>query len=141
MSTKLEMVVGFLFSVDGQLVALLHKQHGPEAIVDKLNGIGGKIEPGETPQQAMQREFIEEAGLNIDSWEQFARLEAGNWIVHVFRAFAFSVVHAHTRTDEEVMVTNTFNPEYEGVPRVENLKWLLPLALDKRPIGITQVYY
>lgn len=141
MSTKLEMVVGFLFSPEGRNVVLLHKKRGPEAIVDKLNGVGGKLEPGEAPVDAMRREFLEEAGVDIADWEQFARLEGGKWIVHVFRAFAHSIAYVRSMTDEDVTIAHTFNTDLEYVPRVENLTWLLPLALDKRPIDITQVAY
>lgn len=31
------------------------------------NGIGGKIEPGESPEESIQREVYEEAGLKIDA--------------------------------------------------------------------------
>jgi 8-oxo-dGTP diphosphatase len=64
-------VVGFLIS--GSLVSLI-KKNRPEWQKGKINGIGGKIEKGETPEQAMKREFYEEAGIRINKWKRFAVL-------------------------------------------------------------------
>jgi 8-oxo-dGTP pyrophosphatase MutT (NUDIX family) len=52
-------VVGFLFSEDESRVLLVWKNR-PAWQDGKLNGVGGKIEAGETPLQAMEREFKEE---------------------------------------------------------------------------------
>jgi hypothetical protein len=52
-------VLGFVFSEDSSRVLLVWKNR-PAWQAGKLNGIGGKIEAGETPLQAMQREFREE---------------------------------------------------------------------------------
>lgn len=52
-------VLGLLFSEDASRVLLVWKNR-PAWQNGKLNGIGGKIEPGETPLQAMDREFVEE---------------------------------------------------------------------------------
>lgn len=52
-------VVGFLFSEDESRVLLVLKNR-PAWQEGKLNGVGGKIEAGETPLQAMEREFKEE---------------------------------------------------------------------------------
>ena len=53
-------VVGFLHYKDE--VVLLRKSR-PPMLAGKLNGIGGKIEPGEHAVDAMVREFAEETGL------------------------------------------------------------------------------
>lgn len=52
-------VLGFLFSEDGSRVLLIWKNR-PAWQAGKLNGIGGKIEDGEQPLDAMKREFVEE---------------------------------------------------------------------------------
>lgn len=62
---------GFLFDRARDHVWLLRKAR-PAWQAGRLNGIGGKIEPGETPQQAQSREFLEEAGVRIDSWRPIA---------------------------------------------------------------------
>jgi len=63
-------VVGFLFSEDQSRVLLVWKNR-PAWQNGKLNGVGGKIEAGETPLQAMEREFKEETYFD-------ALIEAGS---------------------------------------------------------------
>jgi len=55
-------VVGFAFSPDYSWVLLLREAKPPWQ-AGRLNGVGGKIEAGETAQQAMAREFAEEVGI------------------------------------------------------------------------------
>lgn len=52
-------VLGFMFDHEEKHVLLIWKNR-PKWQAGKLNGIGGKIEAGETPLQAMEREFTEE---------------------------------------------------------------------------------
>lgn len=72
MATR-RMVVGFLFSPDFKYVALI-KKNKPEWQFGRFNGIGGKLEAGETGLQAMRREFHEEAGLQIADWTSFCHV-------------------------------------------------------------------
>ena len=51
-----EYVVGFMFSEE----ILKNK---PDWQAGRLNGVGGKVEPNEYPDQAMVREFEEETGV------------------------------------------------------------------------------
>ena len=55
-------VLGFVFSLDASRVLLIWKNR-PEWQKGKLNGIGGKIEEGELPIDAMKREFSEETSF------------------------------------------------------------------------------
>lgn len=66
-------VVGFLF-VEMSSVLLLRKRPGPYYVSNRWNGVGGKIEPGESPYGAMVREAREEAGINLPEgmrWQKF----------------------------------------------------------------------
>lgn len=124
-------VVGFLFSEPSGLVALVRKNR-PDWQAGRLNGIGGKVEAGETPSEAMRREFHEEAGLDLEGWEHFATVEAQNHTGG--RIFFYRLVvedetfsGARTMTDEpiETHVVAAVVPTEDVLP---NLSWLLPLA-------------
>ena len=51
------------FILRGDNVLMLRRNKAPNAFL--LNGVGGKIEPGETPYQGVLREIREEAGIDI----------------------------------------------------------------------------
>jgi 8-oxo-dGTP diphosphatase len=129
-----EYVLGFV--TDGETVALLYRHPSrPEQQWQKglLNGIGGGIEDGETPRQAMRRECAEELGIMppISDWHQFATLGGTNddgteWVVH---CFVVRVVHPkggyRAGIEEVVLVKDCELRELKVIP---NLHWLIPMA-------------
>ena len=76
----LNYVAGFLFSQDLTHVVLLEKQ-SPAWQKGLFNGVGGKIEDGESPIQAMVRECEEETGVFIseNNWTRYAHLTKPNY--------------------------------------------------------------
>lgn len=61
----------------------------------KWNGLGGKLEPGESPEQCVIREAREESGLEIENPRYhgllvFADFKGDDWYVWVFTAEKFS---------------------------------------------------
>jgi 8-oxo-dGTP diphosphatase len=103
---KTNYVLGFLFSKDREYVALIKKSR-PEWQAGLLNGIGGKIEAGESELEAMQREFLEEAGVDtrdLDVWDKFRVMYFQGGRVSCFRAFSDKIGFVHTETDEEVSI-------------------------------------
>jgi 8-oxo-dGTP diphosphatase len=70
---KMNYVLGFCFNNELTMVVLIRKTH-PDWQAGKLNGVGGLVELGESPIEAMIREFKEETGVitNREDWYNFA---------------------------------------------------------------------
>jgi len=55
---------------DGDRTLMLHRNTRPDDThYGKWNGLGGKLEPGESPEQGMRREVLEESGLTVERAE------------------------------------------------------------------------
>lgn len=60
----------------------------------KWNGLGGKLEPGETPEECARREILEESGLSVSRLElkgllTFPKFSQGeDWYAFIFVAEA-----------------------------------------------------
>lgn len=129
-STEGQFVVGFVMDYNGRRVALLRKQR-PEWQKDLLNGCGGRVELGETFEQAMIREAREELGLRtMEAFEHVLTLRRGAFECRFFRMFSTSTLaQVATATDEAVEVHAT--SDVIGRPDlVPNLSWIVPLAID-----------
>src|SRR5690606_5219308 len=121
-------VVGFLFRPGTGEVALIRKQR-PEWQRGLLNGVGGKIELGESAIEAMRREFREEAGADIVDWRPFALLHWRRDVIHFFTSRA--PARLESKTDEPVAWYPTH--WFPILPLVPNLRWLVPLAYHGAP--------
>jgi len=127
-TVRKQYVVGFLIDQERREVALVRKNR-PTEQAGRLNGLGGKIEFGEEPAEAMAREFEEEGGVRISEWEQYAMLKSGDSTIHFFRAFAPRSLDGivKTMTDEEVLVVPISSvTAHNAVP---NVMWLVPMAM------------
>lgn len=134
-----EYVVGFLIDDANEEVALIQKIK-PAWQAGKLNGIGGKIEPGESALAAMIREFKEETGaIDVTQWRLFAMMNFPDGVkVHCFESR--QVDEIQTTTEEEVGWYNldgVKGGEYETIP---NLPWLVGMAHDKDKV-YSEIYY
>ena len=128
-----EYVAGFLFDMISDqphaYVALIRKNRGPANMAGSLNGIGGKIESGETPLQAMIREFNEETGALVEDWAHFCTLSGTDWRVYFFKAYGYTTIK--TTTDENVDWYNVWYILNRETAIMSNLRWLIPMALDE----------
>jgi 8-oxo-dGTP diphosphatase len=124
---KQQLVVGFLFSDSGRQLIVIHKNR-PAWQAGRVNVPGGKVEPGETPQDAVHREWFEETGVQIFGWDQFAALEGTDFELFCFMHFDTSkLLRCHTTTDELIDSVNVSDLPANMLP---NARWLIPMALS-----------
>lgn len=120
-------VAGFCFDPAGRV--LLVRKRRPAWQAGRLNGVGGKVESGETPAAAMRREFAEEAGLDLPGWDRFAAVSFSHGRVEFFRLFVtaemFAAAHACT---DEPLEAHRWVDLVASAEVIPNLSWLLPLA-------------
>ncbi len=129
-------VAGFLYSPDFEKVVLI-KKNKPEWQKGCWNAIGGKIEDGESPLIAMRREFIEEAGIEINDWKEFVIVQGDEWQVNFFMATSENFEQVESMTDEKVQVH--YLRHLESLNIIPNLKWLIPMCMDEHHFhGIIQ---
>lgn len=125
--SKLKMVVGFMFNAEATSVLLIQKQK-PAWQKNKLNGLGGKVEVGESRLDAMIREFTEEAGITFYDWDPVISLHGEDWEVQVFAAKTDLIFQF--RQMEKEKLHHVMLKDLHIYNRVSNLNWLIPLCLD-----------
>lgn len=129
-------VLGFMFNEKETDVLLIEKQK-PLWQKGKLNGIGGKIEDGESPAHAMYREFKEEVGIECVSWKYIVTMGNPDWHADTFDAWSVDVFMAksndvfyYKQMEQEMPVLIRLD-EFDKFNLISNLYWLIPMCLDK----------
>jgi 8-oxo-dGTP diphosphatase len=140
---RAQYVLGFMIRGDGSSVVLIRKNK-PQWQAGLLNGVGGKIEPGETPHAAMIREFREETGVDTSGceWRQYCELAGGDFEVYCFAARDTRAWEAATSVEAERII-KARPDELSRMACVSNLHWLIALALDEnggRPFDVCVRY-
>lgn len=124
-------VAGFCFSERHDSVVLIKKAR-PHWQSGFLNGIGGKIEEGETPLQAMVREFEEETGVKTQTpdWTKFVVLSSrdNSWCVMFYKCInTLHTMNACQTTDEPLFWVDPYDLDNHNV--LPKLHWLIPMAI------------
>ncbi|OGG41785.1 hypothetical protein A2837_01050 [Candidatus Kaiserbacteria bacterium RIFCSPHIGHO2_01_FULL_46_22] len=130
--------VGLIFNSTLTEVVLMDKTH-PDWQKGKLNGIGGRIEDGESSVDCIVRETREETDLETISsnWQLFATIAEGDSEVDFFGLVHFgSKDDIKTVTDEKV----SWYP-VKAIPEnaIMNIHWLIPMAMEKLKGGIFDI--
>src|SRR5712692_9547551 len=125
-------VVGFAFDSKAAKVVLITKNR-PAWQAGLLNGVGGHIEQGEQPLDAMVREFWEETGVTTDksNWKQYGKIYNDHFTAYAYVMFNDAILTAVSKTDEEISirpVSELFREESQRT--IPNLSWLIPAAID-----------
>ena len=130
-------VVGFAFTLDSEKVLLILKTHPPWQ-AGKWNGIGGHIEPGETPVQAMIRESQEEAGLTNCGWSHYATMVGDDFECFVFSGWLVKEPYEVADSGEALLV---WKLPLTGLPRIANLDFLIAAAQVRHSFREILIHY
>lgn len=127
-------VVGFAFTEKLDYVLLVEKRR-PDFQKGLINGIGGKIDKGETPIDAMRRESLEEIGLSLTfKWDCKGVMKGINndgrlFECYIFYAYTDEINNYRQMEDEPLLFVNT--QRYKDLPLMENLKFLIPMGMSR----------
>lgn len=133
-------VVGFYIGKGGSVtdgeVVLIEKKR-PVWLAGLLNGVGGKIEEGEEPIEAMVREFREETGVEVDGeqWKHFCEMKGEHFIMHCYYAFGY-IGECHSVTDEEIRFVQISDIKIGNPAFVENMPWLFSMMATQLIDGV-----
>lgn len=129
--TEKRYVLGFYYIKHEDMLLLIKKRSDcpVKPVRGLLNGIGGKVEPGETPIEAMGREFREETGiLFAEDWKPVIQMAGKGWRVYVFCSQGWERPRRfETREGRLALVRPDDLPLDSCVP---NLSWLVPMCFD-----------
>ena len=113
MSTRVRVVAGILKNANGDILIADRRQS--RSMQDHWEFPGGKLDKGESPEQALSRELAEELGIQIASVCHFQHIE-------------------HDYDDLQVAIDFYLVDAWQGAPRGmegQQLRWVALSALDR----------
>lgn len=131
--------LGYVVSKDGQNTLLVHRnKRGDDQHYGKYNGLGGKMEPGESIQQCMIREIFEEAGIlgeavilrGTINWTGFGS-NGEDWFGFIYRIDRFSGT-PFTVNGEGELIWYPID-DLLSLPMWEGDRHFLPMVFDDNP--------
>ncbi len=144
-----------VYVFDRGQVLMLHRVGENKATdihADKYNGLGGKLEPGESPAQAAVREVCEESGiellpsqlrpLGVLQFPNFKPKSNEDWVVWLYRA---DLLPGHRVPDvkhetREGRLEWINEAQLLSLPLWEGDRHFLPHVVESRPISATFWY-
>ncbi len=121
---------------DGHTLMVYRNRKPNDIHAGKWNGLGGKFEAGETPEECIRREVQEESGLVIQNPHlhgllMFPKFKGNDWYVFVFTATEFSgelIAEGPEGTlewvaDEKVLGLNLWESDHIFMPWIREGKF------------------
>ena len=137
MNKKQEFVLGFIFNKDLTKILLIKKNRGPKGLnsmKNRINGIGGHMEKNESFYDSIQRECLEETGLDIEDWIYFCSLDTKIGKIYCFYIVTDEVYNYKQIEDEKLKIYDlsdfTILNSYKSFDRMYNLDYLIPMAIN-----------
>lgn len=128
---------------DGRYLMLHRVTKAGDLNRDKWIGIGGKFEEGESPEDCLRREVLEETGLVLESWRYcgivtFVSDGWGTEYMHLFWSDAF---HGTLRDCDEGVLQWIGKSELLGKQLWEGDRIFLRLMEERRPFFSLKLTY
>lgn len=137
--TPILATLGYIVSTDRQQVLLVHRNKRPDDLhFGKYNGLGGKVDAGETVGECIRREIWEESGLaardvrlrGTISWPGFGN-NGADWFGFVFRIDGWNGT-PHDGNHEGTLEWVDLG-RLDELPMWESDRLFLPMVFDESP--------
>lgn len=137
--TPILATLGYILSADGHQVLMVHRNKRRDDLhYGKYNGLGGKLDQGESVISCMRREITEEAGILAEtpqlrgtiSWPGFGK-QGQDWFGFIFRIEQWSgTPHAGNLEGTLEWVDRD---KLLDLPMWESDRLFLPMVFDQSP--------
>lgn len=129
------------FAIHNGEVVLIRKAK-PEWQAGKLNGVGGKVEPGETGYKAMRREYREETGVDVPEsrWRHYATLLGEGYSVLCYVTNDKAAVR-DAQTVEKEEVVRRYVETLTKADLIHNVRYLIDIATDTELASLSTFRY
>jgi len=109
---------------------LLILKNKPDYLKGKLNLVGGKIEDGETPEQAAFRELREEAGITASSGPiLYGKITSSDWTVYCLKCEIYNADINQGEGETEQVSWHDWMTVQNDPRLIPNLKIIIPLLM------------
>ncbi len=131
--------LGYVMSADKRETLLVHRNgRGGDPHFGKYNGLGGKMEPGESIQHCLNRELLEEAGIVCEvavlrgtiNWTGFGP-DGEDWFGFIYRIDRYSGTPYQQNSEGELLWYPV--KDLAQLPMWEGDRFFLPLVFDEDP--------
>lgn len=103
---------------------LAARRHRPAALAGRWEFPGGKVDPGETPVEALHREILEELGVTIDLGDEVVGPDDGAW--RISAQYELRLWPATIRTGEPAPLVEHDELRWLGPGLWHSVPWLDP---------------